>query len=371
VPSDSANAESLFNRQGGGEYCSVLGYIAIERGIWMRESTFSFWEAPDFKSIGNLSLQTRDFTWQPVQSPTLDQQWQFEARFDQGIYLNTCLSVQGSCCPQSLSHITCRLYVVWPDGKAHGGTWEIPMETWQWRTDTLVLHGGDSFSLQQNHDHWTFTATFAEISVQLLIKEVISGFKPGRGVIAYGDEGEYQYGWVVPQPRCFVEGVLKTPGKGYTLSGTGYLDYRHWNFDLPRILQQATWGRVYTRDVTVIWGDVMGNYDYSWKRVLPYFFGWENNHAALTSASLYRLIPKRDLSTGMPIPHQVYIQGNLPSTWEMRVEVQRVLVQSSPGISSRWQKPITSLLEIEAKIVMAGRPMINQTGWGVLEHVIL
>ena len=96
-----------------------------------------------------------------------------------------------------------------------------------------------------------------ELEANLTFHSELPGWKPGKGMTYYGDKGFFA--WVVPVPRARVVGTIKIGGKVIPVKGTGYHDHNWGNADMKKIISHWYWGRLYTREFTLLYAYVVTN----------------------------------------------------------------------------------------------------------------
>ena len=72
----------------------------------------------------------------------------------------------------------------------------------------------------------------------------------------FGDETKYMY-WVVPQPRGHARGKFQTREGTFSIDGLGYRDHNWLNFHPLNIIEYWDWGRVYDKEFTFIFADIV------------------------------------------------------------------------------------------------------------------
>lgn len=72
----------------------------------------------------------------------------------------------------------------------------------------------------------------------------------------FGDETKYMF-WVVPQPRGRARGMLRTREKTFDIEGVGYRDHNWLNFPPMDVIAHWDWGRIYDKEFTVIFADIV------------------------------------------------------------------------------------------------------------------
>lgn len=104
---------------------------------------------------------------------------------------------------------------------------------------------------------YTFHISEGDLACDLTFRSEIQGWKPGGGKTFYDDMGFFA--WVVAVPRAKVSGTIKIEGQEMAVKGIGYHDHNWETADLKRIISHWYWGRLYTKDFTLLYAYVKTN----------------------------------------------------------------------------------------------------------------
>lgn len=88
-----------------------------------------------------------------------------------------------------------------------------------------------------------------ELGCHLIYKAEVNGWKPGTGLLHFGDMGFFS--WIVPFARATVEGTITDGDKTIQVSGIGYHDHNWLDFPFQSIINYWMWGRIYSENFTV------------------------------------------------------------------------------------------------------------------------
>jgi predicted secreted hydrolase len=96
-----------------------------------------------------------------------------------------------------------------------------------------------------------------DIGIHLYYKPKVRGWMPGEGYTEFGNMGEF--GWAIAIPRADVEGTLIINNQEIAVKGIGYHDHNWLTFNLVRVVDYWYWGRVYSKNFTVIYAYIKCN----------------------------------------------------------------------------------------------------------------
>ncbi|MFX0008936.1 MAG: lipocalin-like domain-containing protein [Candidatus Hermodarchaeota archaeon] len=96
-----------------------------------------------------------------------------------------------------------------------------------------------------------------DIGIHLHYKPKVRGWMPGEGYTEFGNMGEF--GWAIAIPRADVEGTLTVNNQEITVKGIGYHDHNWLTFNLVRVVEYWYWGRVYSKNFTIIYAYIKCN----------------------------------------------------------------------------------------------------------------
>lgn len=123
--------------------------------------------------------------------------------------------------------------------------------------------------------NYTLVIKEEEIRVNLSFKTLVSGWKPGDGLIKFGNATRF-FGWAVPQPRADVFGTIDIDGLSETLKGIGYHDHNWGTVSLMETLNAWSWGRIYTDDFTLVFADMHFAPKYHSLRPMIFMLAYQN-----------------------------------------------------------------------------------------------
>jgi hypothetical protein len=85
----------------------------------------------------------------------------------------------------------------------------------------------------------------------------VNGWRPGTGLSHFGNLGFF--GWVIPFARASVEGTITDGNRDIQVSGIGYHDHNWLNFPFQKIIDYWMWGRIYSKNFTVVYAYIQCN----------------------------------------------------------------------------------------------------------------
>ncbi len=101
----------------------------------------------------------------------------------------------------------------------------------------------------------------AEISLSSRVK----AWRPGTGIINFGDNDEFYFAWLPSIPEGLVEGTISVGGQSKKISGTGYHDHNWGNISMIKLMNHWYWGRARIGDYTVITSFITAEKKYGYK----------------------------------------------------------------------------------------------------------
>jgi hypothetical protein len=86
----------------------------------------------------------------------------------------------------------------------------------------------------------------------------VNSWKPGTGLSQFGEMGFF--GWTIPFARASVSGTITEGDSKIEVTGIGYHDHNWLNFPFPRMINYWLWGRIYSRNYTVVYAIIQCNH---------------------------------------------------------------------------------------------------------------
>lgn len=315
----------------------------------MRESTFSFWEDTEFNALPDKPLRPADNAYQGRSGE--EESWLWEASSSDGTYLNVLLAVSGE---KGKS----RLLLFQPGKEAVTREFTAPITATPERLDVQVA--GNRIS--QEGDHFRLVWQAEDLALDLEFQPTLPGWQPGHGRINYGEKGDQYLSWSVPVPRARVSGNVTAGGEKNTLTGTGYIDHRRYNFPLSRTLAGATLGRYYNGDYTLLWADFWGNLLYSGKHVTALYLARAGEILASTGnleVQVFELRSKGELN----YPADLSLQAGV--TPLVRLDIKETLALAPRMMTTLGTRGL--YCSFNGQLKLATQPEEEVAGQGFME----
>jgi hypothetical protein len=112
--------------------------------------------------------------------------------------------------------------------------------------------------IETTEGEYHIQAEAGSLRVDLTLKPLLAPIKIGSGHLFAAPECGHVFNWVIPLLKAQAEGELHVAGQCRRISGLGYHDHNWGNFYLPLAFQGWTWGRVWSEEDTLVFGDVVG-----------------------------------------------------------------------------------------------------------------
>lgn len=341
----------------------------------MRESTFSFWENPEFVLAQDSPYRMEDDAFHPTDDAYASETWFFEAFSEEGHLVQVTVATKDPLLVPCQMHPLVRLAVCLPGRAAYAVEEAMPTSQFEAATDRLSLRLGVG-TVEAGEAGYRLDLKVRDVAVHLTFKPQVPPWVPGRGQVAYGDKGLKALRWVVPVPRAEVQGTVTVGRERAEIRGTGYHDHRWSNFYPPEVLTRACWGRIYFEGQTLVMADLVGTLLYSRKPIRPLF--WARGNRVLASsdkAEILWLGHRREPSTKAKYPTSalLVIQANPQARVELgslAVRLAGSLHPAARGTDNSWRRPVGLSLFGEARITEAATPASTARGVAALELVV-
>ena len=145
-----------------------------------------------------------------------------------------------------------RATYVKPDGTEITIEEKFPCSSFKASTESCDVRIDKNF-IKGDLSHYTVHIEDSEKSLDLELDSKMRGFTSHS---CFGDETKYMY-WVVPQPRGHAQGKFQTKEGTLSIDGLGYRDHNWLNFYPLNVIEYWDWGRVYDKEFTFIFADIV------------------------------------------------------------------------------------------------------------------
>ncbi len=203
--------------------------------------------------------------------PNFFEWWYFDATFDNGYKL---VAIIHSSLFNAADHKpTLDLRVYPPRGERVLAVRRFKRDEFGSRRDRCDLQLGDC-RVTTDGNTYHLILREGDIEADLLFTPQLPAWRPGTGYLFFDASSGQYFKWVVPLPAATVSGALKVQDASFAVQGAGYHDHNWGNLYLPAAFSRWTWGRMLTKNGTVIFGDVVGQGTIS--HVTPFILAYHN-----------------------------------------------------------------------------------------------
>ncbi len=228
--------------------------------------------------------------------------WYFDAAFDNGCFL---VAIFHSSLFNAADHKpTLDLRVYTPEGERVLDIRRYPRQAFSARRDRCELQLGECRVVDEG-GRYRLSLRNGDIQAELVFTPQVPGWRPGTGFLFRDEASGRFFKWAVPIPRAAVTGTLDLAGSSFPVRGVGYHDHNWGHLFLPAAFDRWYWGRLFTDEFTVVYGDVVGRGENP-PHVTPFMLA--RNHAILMDTDQMHLTPqemRRDRRTGAEYPTQM------------------------------------------------------------------
>jgi hypothetical protein len=204
-------------------------------------------EIPESMIIGQ-----PDDAWHPLKDRNYIEWWYFDVMNGDGSIVRGQFYISGDISRPGRVLTGVRATYVKPDGTEITIEEKFPYSSFKASTKFCEVEIGKNF-LKGDLSHYTLHIEGSEKSLDLELDSKMRGFTSHS---CFGDETKYMY-WVVPQPRGHARGKFQTKGKSFSIDGLGYRDHNWLNFSPLNVIEYWDWGRVYDKEFTFIFADIV------------------------------------------------------------------------------------------------------------------
>ena len=204
-------------------------------------------EIPESMIIGQ-----SDDAWHPLKNRNYIEWWYFDVMNGDGSIIRGQFYISGDVSRPGRILTGVRATYVKPDGTEITIEEKFPYSSFKASTEFCEVKIGKNF-LKGDLSHYTLHIEDSEKSLDLELDSKMRGFTSHS---CFGDATKYMY-WVVPQPRGRARGKLQTKEGTLSIDGLGYRDHNWLNFHPLNIIEYWDWGRVYDKEFTFIFADIV------------------------------------------------------------------------------------------------------------------
>jgi hypothetical protein len=200
----------------------------------------------------SMMIKPADDAWHPLKDRNYIEWWYFDVMNGDGSIIRGQFYVSGDISHPRRVLTGIRATYVAPDGTEITLEKKFPYSSFKASTESCDVQIGKNF-IKGDLSHYTLHMEDSDKSLDLELDSGIEGF---TSYASFGDEAKRMY-WVVPQPRGHARGTFKTKEKTFHIDGLGYRDHNWLNFFPMNAIQYWDWGRVYDKEFTFIFADIV------------------------------------------------------------------------------------------------------------------
>ena len=315
----------------------------------------------------SMVIKPVDDAWHPLKNSNYIEWWYFDVMNGDGGIVRGQFHIAGDISRPRRVIVVVRATYVAPDGTETTLEKKFPYSSFKASTESCDVQIGKNF-IKGDLSHYTIRMEDSEKSLDLELDSKMGGF---TSYASFGDETKRMY-WVVPQPRGRARGTFKTKEKTFSIDGLGYRDHNWLNFSPINIIEYWDWGRVYDKEFTFIFADIVTSKKLKNARIKPLVIYDSSKFIYLTNESskwsLDKADIRRDPITKLAIPEKHMIKAqDQDLSLELNLHLEKVfqridlLADYNPVvrwlIRTFWAKPsATSYFSTgSGKLNLAGR----------------
>lgn len=151
------------------------------------------------------------------------------------------------------------LHVYLPDGTCFNNHVNFPRSRFRASTRECDVELAGN-RIRSRYPGYRVDLEHGEFAAHLTFRNLLPGWALGNGQMMFGYPSyPLAFGWLVPQPRAAVEGMLRYPGGSAEVRGEEYHDHNWGNFPSSVMIERWHWGRLMHRDsgITMLFADVI------------------------------------------------------------------------------------------------------------------
>ena len=200
----------------------------------------------------SMMIKPVDDAWHPLKNRNYVEWWYFDVMNGDGGILRGHLYISGDISRPRKVITWVRATYVKPDGTEIPIEEKFPYSSFKASTEFCDVQIGKNF-IKGDLSHYSLHIEDSEKSLDLELDSKMRGF---TSYDCFGDEAKRMY-WVVPQPRGRAQGKFQTKQGTFRIDGLGYRDHNWLNFSPMNIIEYWDWGRVYDKEFTIIFADIV------------------------------------------------------------------------------------------------------------------
>ncbi|MEV7385231.1 MULTISPECIES: twin-arginine translocation signal domain-containing protein [unclassified Streptomyces] len=155
-----------------------------------------------------------------------------------------------------------------PDGTGHGGVQSYDWAEFSSSTDRCDVRLGP-YTFTGDLKTYRMKGRSGDVGVDLTLTSLVQPFRPGTGIIYFGDT-DHHFGWLCVVPYGTATGTVTVNGRQRAFTGHGYHDRNWGNRPFPYSVEHWRWGRGSVGAYSVIGADLHLRREYG-SAVVPVF----------------------------------------------------------------------------------------------------
>ena len=200
----------------------------------------------------SMTLKPIDDAWHPLKDRNYIEWWYFDVMNGDGSIVRGQFYISGDISRPRRVITGIRATYVKPDRTEITVEKKLPYSSFKASTDSCDVQLDKNF-IKGDLLHYTLHIDDGEKSLDLELDSQMRGF---TSYACFGDETKRMY-WVVPQPRGRAWGKFQTKQGTFSIDGLGYRDHNWLNFSPLNAIGYWDWGRVYDKEFTFIFADIV------------------------------------------------------------------------------------------------------------------
>ena len=272
----------------------------------------------------SMIIKPADDAWHPLKNRNYIEWWYFDVMNGDGSIVRGQFYISGDVSKPRRVITGVRATYVEPDGTETTIEEKFPYSSFKSSTESCDVRIDKNF-IKGDLSHYALHIEGREASLDLELDSKMAGFTSHA---CFGDETKCMY-WVVPQPRGQARGKFQTGGKTFAIDGLGYRDHNWLNFPPLNVIKYWDWGRVYDKEFTIIFADIVTTKKFKNDRIKPLIIYDSSKFIYLTTESGKWSLDKADIRpdpvsrVAIPERHTVKARDQYLSL-ELNLRLERV-----------------------------------------------